>query len=203
MRWLLAAAVAVAGLSTALAQQRLDPSATPAQEEPQHHLVFANAFVRVLDATFPAGYVTLNHSHLADNVIVTLAPGRDDAQALTRIGRAVFNAGGYSHTVTNPGPREARFIEVDLLGTDHPKAAAVSDTLSHVLELENDRVRIYRVKLVAGEKLSRHTHHAGWVSVTVVGGASQGRAEWHAAGSANPLSAGPAPLEIVEIEPRS
>ncbi len=202
MKWLLAAACLI-GVSALSAQQRLDPSAVPAQEEPHHHLVFSNAYVRVLDATFPAGYVTLNHSHLADNVIVTLALGRDDAQALMRIGRAVFNQGGYSHTVTNPGPGDARFIEVDLLGSDRPHAAAVPDAPGHVLELENDHVRIYRLRLAAGDQQTRHTHHAGWIAVTVSGGLGAGTVDWHPAGTSNPLSAGQAPLEVVEIEPKS
>lgn len=202
MKWLLAA-VCLLGVPALVAQQRLDPSAVPAQEEPHHHLVFANEFVRVLDATFPPGYVTLNHSHLADNVIVTLALGRDDAQALTRIGRAVFNHGGYSHTVTNPGPGDARFIEVDILGPDHRHAAAVADTASHKLELENDRVRVYRVTLQPGERLEPHTHEAGWMAVTVRGGMGPGAAQWRPAGTSNPLAAGAEPLEIVEIEPKS
>jgi hypothetical protein len=201
MKWLpaLACVIGVAALS---AQQRLDPSAVPAQDEPHHHVVFVNRFTRVLDARFPAGYVTLNHSHLADNVIVTLALGRDDAQSLTRIGRAVFNTGGYSHTVTNPGPGPARFIEVDLLGPDRPHAAAVRDSAHHVLELENDKVRIYRVKLGAGGRLAAHTHQAGYVAVTVRGDAGPGTAEWHPGGSPDPLNAGGTPLEVVEIEPR-
>lgn len=201
MKWLPAAACLL-GLSTLSAQQRLDPSAVPAQDEPQHHLVFANAYARVLDATFPAGYVTLNHSHLSDNVIVTLALGRDDAQALSRIGRAVFNEGGYSHTVTNPGPGIARFIEVDLLGSDKPHAPAVPDSSWHKLERQNDRVRIYRVKLPAGERLAPHAHEAGWIAVTVQGGMGAGTADWRPAGTSNPLAAGSEPLEIVEIEPK-
>ncbi len=202
MKWLLAA-VCLVGVSTLSAQQRLDPSAVPAQQEPHHHLVFANDFVRVLDATFPSGYVTLNHSHLADNVIVTLALGRDDAQTLSRIGRATFNKGGYSHTVTNAGPGVARFIEVDLLGTDHPHAAAVADSAWHKLEGENDRVRIYRVTVPPGERLEPHTHEAGWMAVTVKGGMGPGTAQWRPAGTSNPLAAGTDPLELVEIEPKS
>jgi hypothetical protein len=201
MRLLLAAAFVV-GVATLTAQQRLDPAAIPVEQEPRHHLVFSNEFVRVLDATFPPGYVTLDHSHLSDNVIVTLALGRDDAQALSRIGRANFNRGGYSHTVTNPGPGIARFIEVDVLGTDQGHAPAVPDGGGHVLERENNRVRIYRVKLNAGAQLAPHTHHAGWLTVTVHGGMGAGAADWHAADSANPIAAGSEPLELVEVEPK-
>ena len=43
------------------------PAAVPVDQEPQHRVVFKNEFVRIIDATLPAGYVTLNHTHDADN----------------------------------------------------------------------------------------------------------------------------------------
>jgi hypothetical protein len=200
MKWLVCAAVVMA-VGTLAAQQGLDPSAIPVEQEPHHHVVFANAYVRVIDAVFPAGYVTLKHSHVHDNVVVTLALGRDDAQALARVGRAFFNKGGYTHTVTNPGPEEARFIEVDLLGPDG-HAPAVPDSPVHKLEFENNRVRIYRVRLDAGERMDPHTHGAGWVSITVKGGLGPGTVDWHAAHSQAPLEAGSTALELVEVEPK-
>src|SRR5215510_457275 len=80
------------------------PSSVPVDQEPQHKVVFKNNFVRVLDATLPAGYVTLNHRHDVDNVSVTISNGRDGDAALRGIGRAGFAKGGYAHSVTNSGP---------------------------------------------------------------------------------------------------
>jgi hypothetical protein len=185
---------------TAWAQE---PAAIPVDQEPHHKVVFKNDFVRVIDATFPPGYVTLNHTHDIDNVAVTISTGREGADQAARIGRAGFSKGGYAHRVTNSGPGIMRFIAVEILKTDRPSSQAVQ-LPNHTLELENDRVRIYRLKLGSGDTLASHTHAAGWLEVTVAGGAGPGTHLWHGAGEPVALkaSAGAAPLEIVEIEPK-
>jgi predicted metal-dependent enzyme (double-stranded beta helix superfamily) len=194
--------VVAASLSVG-AQQRgrqLDPNAIPVDKEPNHHLVFANEFVRVIDARFPPGHKTLVHAHMADNVAVTITTGRENAPG----GRAGFAAGGYSHSVTNSGPLEQRFIDVEFLKSDKPGAPAAPDSPAHTLETENDRVRIYRVKLAPGESLASHRHDAGWIGVTVTGGRGPGTYQWHAGGTSLPLAvqAKDAALEIVELEPK-
>ena len=187
--------VLIAAALTAWAQERV---AVPVDQEPHHKVVLKNDFVRVIDATFPAGYVTLNHRHDIDNVAVTISTGRDDAESANRVGRAGFSKGGYSHSVTNSGPGVMRFIDVEILKSDRPASPAMQ-LPNHTLELENDRVRIYRIKLAAGESLASHTHNAGWLEVTVSGGAGPGTYLWRDASVAGPLKA---PLEIVEIEPK-
>jgi predicted metal-dependent enzyme (double-stranded beta helix superfamily) len=175
----------------------------PVDQEPQHKVVFKNDFVRVIDATLPPGYVTLNHRHDVDNVSVTMSNGRDGDAALRGIGRAGFAKGGYAHSVTNSGPGVMRFIVVELLKPDRPTAPSVGMP-KHVLETENDRVRIYRVKLAPGESLESHSHNTGWVEVTVTGRNKPGSSAWHAAGEQHALTVGAAdpPLEIVELEPK-
>src|SRR5262249_49687473 len=158
--------------------------------EPQHHLVFTNEFVRVIDARLPPGYKSLSHTHAQDNVAITIATGRDTAESLARIGRAGFSTGGYSHVVTNSGPIEMRFIAVELLRGDRSGATAFADEPAHTLELQNDRVRIYRIKLTPGESLAAHTHSAGWLSVTIKGGQGPGAFQWHAAETVDSLRAG-------------
>src|SRR5262245_47223005 len=99
--------VLVIFVSSAAAQQgQIDPIAVPVEKEPQHHLVFANDYVHVIDARLPPGYKSLSHTHSQDNVAITISPGREDAQSIARIGRAGFSKGGYSHTVTNSGTIE-------------------------------------------------------------------------------------------------
>jgi hypothetical protein len=78
----------------------------------------------------------------------------------------------------------------------------VPDTASHKLEREEASVRIYRVQLSPGASLADHRHPAGWMAVTVRGGAGPGTYQWHAGGSAVPLRAGGQALEIVEFEPK-
>lgn len=62
-------------VSSAGAQQgQIDPDAVPVEKEPQHHLVFANDSVRVIDARLPPGYKSLSHTHSQDNVAITISP---------------------------------------------------------------------------------------------------------------------------------
>jgi hypothetical protein len=118
---LLSAGLFVSLLTLAGQQPRqLDPNAVPVEKEPQHHLVFTNEFVQVIDARFPPGYKSLSHTHAQDNVAITIATGRNTEESLSRIGRASFSQGGYSHVVTNSGPIEMRFIAVELLRGDRP-----------------------------------------------------------------------------------
>lgn len=175
--------------------------AVPIEEEPHHKIVFKNDYVRVIDATFPPGYVTLNHTHEVDNVAIMISPGREGAAAERGIGRASFSKGGYSHSVTNPGPGIMRFIDVEILKSDHPGADPELPP-GHTLELENDRVRVYRVRLDAGGSLNTHTHSSGWMEVTVSGEAGAGAFTWQNAGQDHPLRAGGAALEVVELQPR-
>jgi hypothetical protein len=172
------------------------PEAVPVDQEPQHKVVYKNDFVRVIDATLPPGYVTLNHRHDIDNVSVMISNGRDGADSSRGIGRAGFSRGGYSHSVTNSGPKAMRFIVVEVLKPERLNTTAV-DLPKHTLETENDRVRVYRVKIAAGESVPSHTHASGWLEVTV-GGAKPGSPAWHPSGRNFPLSEG----EVVEIEPK-
>src|SRR5215813_14832886 len=120
---------------------------------------------------------------------------------MARIGRAGFSKGGYSHIATNAGTIELRFIVVELLPGSE-KSTAFLDGPAHRLETENDRVRIYRIKLAPSESLPAHRHNGAFLAVTVSGGAMPGSFEWHNDGAANSIQAGPSALEIVELEPR-
>src|SRR5262245_44331607 len=109
------------------------PAAVPVDQEPQHKVVFKNDFVRIIDATLPPGYVTLNHAHAADNISVTVSNGREGEAASRGLGRAGFAKGGYSHSVTNPGPGVMRYIVVEPLKSDRPNAVS-SAVPNHTLE---------------------------------------------------------------------
>src|SRR4051812_30145377 len=113
---LLIAALGLIALQ-AVQDRTIDPSAVPVDQEPHHKIVFRNDAVRVVDATFPPGYVTLMHTHMIDNVAITLATGQPSGPADARIGRAGFSKGGYSHKVTNSGPETQRFFDIEILGT--------------------------------------------------------------------------------------
>jgi hypothetical protein len=177
-------------------------SAVPVDQEPRHRVVFANDSVRVIDALFPAFYVSQNHTHAADHVTVVIVSGRDDPQGRARVGFAGFAKGGYTHVVTNPAPGPMRFIDVELRAADR----GVGDDgqlPGHTVVLNNSKVRITRVKLDPGQPVPEHQHVHGYLSVYVRGGDGPGTWKWHPSGEpAAKLDPGKQPLEIVEIQPK-
>lgn len=199
-----AAAVWLAG-EVLTAQQPLAPSpdlaSIPVEQEPRHRVVFANDFVRILDAALPPLYVSERHTHTADNVAVIVAMTAAPSQ--NRLGFASFARGGYSHIITNPATTPMRFIDVELRAADRSESADPSDLPGHDLVLSNARVRVSRVTLDAGAELVDHQHAHGYVTVVVRGREGAGTWKWHPSGEpATTLSAGAQALELVEIEPR-
>jgi len=179
------------------------PQAVPVDQEPQHKVVLKNDFVRIIDATLPPGYVTLNHTHAVDNVSVTVANGREGEAGQRGLGRAGFSKGGYSHSVTNSGAAIMRYIVIEPFKSDKPGVEAAT-LPHHALERENERVRIYRVKLATGESLESHTHATGRVQVSVAGPDGAGKWAWIGGGENRPVrvsAEGPA-VEFVEVEPK-
>ena len=76
------------------------------------------------------------------------------------------------------------------------RSAGPGDEPEHALEIENERVLIYRIRLDPGDSLPVHTHQHAWASVTIRG-PQPGVTTWHEAGDANPVAAGMYPLEVV------
>jgi hypothetical protein len=196
--------VAAALLAGAAAQQppAFDPDAINVEQEPRHHLVFANDSVRVIDLHMPPGWRSLKHSHVRDNVAVMIDSGRTDPESLARVGRVTFQKGGYSHVAANTAPAEAHFLDIEIL-TSGAKANDTRELAAHTLELENDRVRVYRVTLAPGQSMVGHSHGHGWLSVTIKGGGPPGSFQWHDALSTDAMkNSGTSPLVMVEIEPK-
>ena len=194
--------MAVAVGAQAPAPRKVGPSAIPVEPEPQHGLAFANELVRVFDLRLPPGSKRLSHQHLHGTVIVTIVPRRGGPGRAAFAGDATFAAGGHSQVLANAGTGEQRFVEVEILTPGRPAARAVAGEPDHVLEIENDSVRIYRVRLDPGDSIPVHTHSAAWLAVTIAGAPGPGAHRWYDAGDANPLTAGQYRLEMVEVEPK-
>ena len=197
---LLTAALAVA--TAAWQPASGDVPAVGIEQEPRHRLVFANDFVRVLDVFLPALYVSQNHTHVYDNVAVTILSGIEGLQGQARIGFAGYSRGGYTHVITNPNNAPMRFIAVELRAPDRGSGDGEPQP-NHVTVLGNSKVRISRVKLNPGETIPAHLHVAGYVSVVVRGGEGPGIWKWHPASEPSAsVAAGKQALEFVEVEPR-
>ena len=191
--------------ATLVAQQGSVPAdvpAIPVEQEPRHHVVFTNDFVRIIDATLPPFYVSERHTHAADNVAVIVQMSASQGQA--RVGFASFAKGGYSHVITNPATTAMRFLDVELKTADRaPELADPPDLPGHEQVLSNARVRVSRITLDKGVDLPDHQHANGYVSIVVRGKDGAGVWKWHPSGEpAATLSPGSQSLEIVEIEPR-
>jgi hypothetical protein len=197
--------------SVGLLAQATTPRVVPVEREPQHHRVFANAVLAVLDVRFPPSYVSLFHTHSHDNVSVRIETGptridtRDAAGTpqTAAVGRVVFNSATppYTHRVANLGPTTIRILDVEILGrAPAPAASGRDDLAGHDIVIDNGRVRISRIIVAPGAAERVHSHARGWLEVTVRG-ATPGAFRWHEAGARVAIPAGgPAEAEIVEIE---
>jgi hypothetical protein len=179
----------------------IDPALVRAEQDPEHQLVLTNDYVRVLELRRSPGLGSSSHQHPHDTVTITIPAERLDPRSAVFAGAAIFAAGGNSQAAANPGTSEQHVIEVEILAIAGEAARAVTGEPDHVLEIENGRVRIYRVRLEPGDSIPVHTHASAWLGVTIAG-PQPGAFRWHEAGDADPLTAGQYPLEMVEVEPR-
>jgi mannose-6-phosphate isomerase-like protein (cupin superfamily) len=199
----------------------------PVGEEPRHHVVFQNKYVRVIDARVPSGDVTLFHTHDTDNVPVAINGGRMRTELLggpasestVETGGVWFAKATYTHKISNIGATPLRFIDAEILapsGLDASIAPPLDKVGGHKLEIENEKVRVYRVTVGPGETIPMHTHVLPWLDVEVTGGKiavspqaqskqtaemKPGDFRWHDAGESYSLSnLGNTRYEAIEIE---
>lgn len=202
-------------------------SAVPVEEEPAHHLVLQNEHVRVFHVLLPAGAGTLWHLHRHDGISVRLAdasivdePQDGRAQTLDlRRGAVSFGATpiAFAHRVRNVGATPFDNVYIELLSSrGAAKARQATGADPRPAEFENDRVRVVRRVLAAGEATAMHTHAANAVAVVVTPGTLQvtqadattrtlepqaGAVQWIGAGTTHALkNTGRAPVEIVDVE---
>ena len=104
------------------------PAAVPLREEPHHHLVFENSYVRAYYVEVTPHESTLQHRHdlsyfgvLLSGGPATNAPAAAATQQSPESPRAIFSPGGISHTVGNPADVPFRNVTVELL---HPQGKA-------------------------------------------------------------------------------
>jgi hypothetical protein len=101
-----------------------DPVAV--EQEPHHHVIFENQYVRVLDVVLQPGETTLFHRHSLDNVPVQLSdatmkrqfPGEDWAASPAKEGSVGFIGGTkspYIHRISNTGTTVFHVLDVEIL----------------------------------------------------------------------------------------
>jgi hypothetical protein len=152
-------------------------NAVPVLKEPRHLVKFENKYVRVIDASVPVGDATLYHTHGIDNVPVAVSGGQLKTQLIGQVatfstvatGAVSYARETYTHQITNVGNTHVRFIDAEILAS--PGGSANVPPLENVtgktLEIDNGRVRVYRLILEPGQSTGLHTHKLSRLSVIV------------------------------------
>jgi hypothetical protein len=99
----------------------ISPEAVDVAQEPCHHLVFENEFVRVFNVEIPPGETTLLHCHAHDYAAFVVGPAEiEDAPAGQAPRRRILAGGeldrghaGLVHRVTNTGPAPFRNVVIE------------------------------------------------------------------------------------------
>ena len=152
-------------------------TSVPVEKEPRHKVKFENQYIRVLDVIFPPEYTTLFHTHANDNVAVVISGGKrrverlgeKPADGISKTGDASFQKATYAHRITNTDEATLHFVDVEILASPNlSKNITVRDKATgYQLILENERVRIYRLKLEAGQSTEFFTRELPNLTVVI------------------------------------
>ena len=112
-------------LSLAFAAEAQAPGANPvaAKDEPHHHLLLENEYVRVLRFQLPGHKATLLHAHDLPYVSVALGPGdfinavtgKPEAHATLKDDQVNYSKGGFTHIVRTDAGTAFQNFTVELL----------------------------------------------------------------------------------------
>ena len=172
--------LAIAIAPIAVSQSNSPQSPVEISGEPRHHPKFENEFVRVWDVTVPAGDATLWHVHRNDNVVVTLSGaslhietlGAAPAESQWKFGDVRFGKATYIHRAMNVGPTTFHNMTIELLKPTgfFPDLSKLPKQAGREPVLENDRVRVYRLSLAAGESTGIHHHPLPGLAIMITPG---------------------------------
>jgi hypothetical protein len=102
------------------------PVAVPIANEPHHHLVFENEYVRVFRVSIPAHDATLLHQHDVPYIYVSLGPadvinavqGRPEARIVMTDGQLGYSLGHFAHIARTDAGSTFDNVTIELL---HPQ----------------------------------------------------------------------------------
>ena len=102
------------------------PTAVPLREEPHHHFVFENDYVRVFRVSVPAHDATLLHQHDVPYLYISLGPadvinaiqGRPEARLVMADGQLGYSPGHFAHIAHNESDAPFNNVTIELL---HPQ----------------------------------------------------------------------------------
>jgi hypothetical protein len=131
----------------------------PVSEEPRHHKVFENAWVRVLDVHIPPGDTSLMHKHSTPSVFMVLTNTKTGSEVIIEPAEAhltygnIWFEGFYDkpriHRVWNSDTTEFHVIDMELPNKDPQPIDPPLDIPSFTLLFDKTPVRGYRFTLPA------------------------------------------------------
>ncbi|HEX9511108.1 MAG TPA: hypothetical protein VF939_11550 [Puia sp.] len=168
-------AVLLAGVMSCSAQIQVS-------EEPRHHKVFENAWVRVLDVHIPPGDTSLIHKHSTPSVFMILSNTKTGSQVIVEPEKASFNDGhiwfeGFYtkpriHRVWNSDTTEFHVIDMELPNKNPQPIDPPLDNKSFTLLFDEKPVRGYRLTLNAQARLQLPRRKARIVAVRLTDAAA-------------------------------
>jgi quercetin dioxygenase-like cupin family protein len=203
----------------------------PVALEPRHHKRFENEYLRVLEVIIEPRDTTLFHEHRRDLALVPIQATEVKNEVLGKpeavivkvpigvIRFSKYEGQPYVHRVTNLGSEPFVLIafEIVLSGSGQFTTSDRNATSGYVAELENDRVRGWRLKLEPGQSAAPIMQAGPGLRVLLSGDAfsetvhdaehgrqvKRGDFEWLPPGTMRSLrNTGTKPLELVEWELR-
>jgi hypothetical protein len=99
------------------------PTAVPIPNEPHHHLVFENEYVRVFRVSVPAHEATLLHQHDVSYLYVALGPadvinavqGKPEVRLVMADGQLGYSPGHFAHIARNESEAPFNNVTIELL----------------------------------------------------------------------------------------
>jgi redox-sensitive bicupin YhaK (pirin superfamily) len=141
-------------------------SQVPVRQEPLHHNVFENAWVRVLDVRIPPGDTTQFHKHETPSVFIVLNPVKTGSQVIQEEQTSTALRGDSSisfesfattpriHRVWNEDTTEFHVMDIELLSKGQP---AMRSPFSNVpncqLLIDVVPARVYKLNMEGGKNL--------------------------------------------------
>jgi len=110
-------------LAGALQAQAPAANPVPVKEEPHHHLMFENEYVRVWAFSLPGHEATLLHTHdlpyigvaVGAGDFINAVPGKPEAHATPVDGQTSYSKGGFAHVVRTDAGTPFRNFTIELL----------------------------------------------------------------------------------------
>jgi quercetin dioxygenase-like cupin family protein len=141
-------------------------SQVPVRQEPLHHNVFENAWVRVLDVHIPPGDTTQFHKHETPSVFIVLNPVKTGSQVIqeeqtstalrgdSAISFESFATTPRIHRVWNEDTTEFHVMDIELLSKGQPAMASpFSNVPGSQLLIDAVPARVYKHNMEAGKNL--------------------------------------------------